>query len=419
MTTGSAPRDGLFRPTARRRARLALPALVLIGALLPLPALADHWAPPPTVYVPRTGHTADRLFLQLWMERAALLGDPITEEFTVQTGLGADPEAEQVVQYYENAALVYLPEEAPEAQVQLLPLGRDALDRALAEPDAARALRAATRRTACGPATAAGCAGFAETGHTVRGELLAYWEEAGGQPLLGLPLTEAFRAGDGSWVQYFERAVLRARPGGGIEPLPIGRVAAERRELATERIVRPADIPLFWDQLFIAPPEPEPAPEPVIEEPVIEEPVIEPEPAGVLAVGSFGPGPQQGGYQEIVVSISAQALWAYENGELVMSTYVSTGTAEVPETVTPIGYHSILSKYDVQTMEGTISNEYYNVPDVPHVMYFDNLGNALHGTYWHANFGAPMSHGCVNLPLDVAAWIYAWAPVGTPVTVIG
>jgi lipoprotein-anchoring transpeptidase ErfK/SrfK len=52
------------------------------------------------------------------------------------------------------------------------------------------------------------------------------------------------------------------------------------------------------------------------------------------------------------------------------------------------------------------------------VMYFDNLGNALHGTYWHNNFGYPMSHGCVNLPMDVAAWMYGWAPVGTLVTVI-
>ena len=137
------------------------------------------------------------------------------------------------------------------------------------------------------------------------------------------------------------------------------------------------------------------------------------------AVGSTGPGPQQGAWKEVVVSISAQAMWAYEGGELVISSYVSTGTAEVPETTAPIGYWSILTKYDIQDMEGTISNEYYFVEDVPDVMYFDNLGNALHGTYWHSNFGTPMSHGCVNLPLDVAAWMYEWAPVGTAVSVIG
>ena len=56
-------------------------------------------------------------------------------------------------------------------------------------------------------------------------------------------------------------------------------------------------------------------------------------------------------------------------------------------------------------MEGVIGGEYYNVPDVPCVMYFTNGGHALHGTYWHSNFGTPMSHGCVNLPMDVAAWM--------------
>ncbi|MCD6030113.1 MAG: ErfK/YbiS/YcfS/YnhG family protein, partial [Thermomicrobiales bacterium] len=49
---------------------------------------------------------------------------------------------------------------------------------------------------------------------------------------------------------------------------------------------------------------------------------------------------------------------------------------------------------------------------------FTDEGHALHGTYWHSNFGMPMSHGCVNLPMDVAEWMYRWAPEGTPVTVI-
>jgi lipoprotein-anchoring transpeptidase ErfK/SrfK len=133
---------------------------------------------------------------------------------------------------------------------------------------------------------------------------------------------------------------------------------------------------------------------------------------------SFGPGPQQGAWKEIVVSISAQSMWAYEEGELVISSLVSTGTAEVPETTTPMGWYSVLAKFDAQTMEGTISGEYYRVEDVPYVMYFDDFGNALHGTYWHANFGAPMSHGCINLPMDIAAWMYEWAPVGTAVTVV-
>lgn len=69
-------------------------------------------------------------------------------------------------------------------------------------------------------------------------------------------------------------------------------------------------------------------------------------------------------------------------------------------------------------MEGTFDGEYSYVADVPNVMYFDNEGNATHGAYWHTNFGAPMSHGCVNPPLDVVAWLFEWAPMGMPVQVI-
>ena len=47
-------------------------------------------------------------------------------------------------------------------------------------------------------------------------------------------------------------------------------------------------------------------------------------------------------------------------------------------------------------------------------MYFYG-GYGLHGTYWHNNFGTPMSHGCVNLSQGDAAWLYNWAPVGTKV----
>jgi lipoprotein-anchoring transpeptidase ErfK/SrfK len=116
----------------------------------------------------------------------------------------------------------------------------------------------------------------------------------------------------------------------------------------------------------------------------------------------------------IVISISQQTLWAYKGHQVVLSSYVSTGRTGFD---TPVGSFAVLTKLPSQTMEGVIGGEYYNVPDVPDVMYFTNRGHALHGTYWHNNFGTPMSHGCVNLPMDVAAWLYDWAPVGTPVLI--
>jgi lipoprotein-anchoring transpeptidase ErfK/SrfK len=117
----------------------------------------------------------------------------------------------------------------------------------------------------------------------------------------------------------------------------------------------------------------------------------------------------------IVVSIGHQMLWVYKGQKVVSSSYVSTGRAGFD---TPVGSYAVLTKLPSQTMEGVIGGEYYNVPDVPSVLYFTNSGHALHGTYWHNSFGTPMSHGCVNLPLDVAAWLYRWAPVSTRVLIV-
>jgi lipoprotein-anchoring transpeptidase ErfK/SrfK len=143
-----------------------------------------------------------------------------------------------------------------------------------------------------------------------------------------------------------------------------------------------------------------------------------PVPVFAQEVTDPGPGRWQTGDKEVVVSLGAQRLWAYEGEQVILTTLVSTGTAETPEVATPIGHWRILAKLPMETMTGTIDGEPYEVDDVPYVMYFTDEGHALHGTYWHNNFGTPMSHGCVNLPLDIAAWLYEWAPVGTPVQIV-
>ncbi|MGC4191192.1 MAG: SH3 domain-containing protein [Thermomicrobiales bacterium] len=114
------------------------------------------------------------------------------------------------------------------------------------------------------------------------------------------------------------------------------------------------------------------------------------------------------------VNLSTQYMIVYRGGTRVLGTYVSTGR---PGFDTPTGTFHINAKLTSQTMSGVIGGEYYNVPNVPWVMYFTDRGHALHGTYWHNNFGYTMSHGCVNLPLDVAAWLYAQAPIGMRVVV--
>ena len=140
--------------------------------------------------------------------------------------------------------------------------------------------------------------------------------------------------------------------------------------------------------------------------------------AADAALAYPGPGRQQLGDKELVVSLGAQRLWAYAGESPVLSTLVSTGTAETAEVATPVGQWRISVKFPLETMEGLVSGEAYRVEDVPDVMYFTDEGHALHGAYWHQNFGTPMSHGCVNLPLDVSSWMYGWAPEGTGVTVI-
>jgi lipoprotein-anchoring transpeptidase ErfK/SrfK len=109
------------------------------------------------------------------------------------------------------------------------------------------------------------------------------------------------------------------------------------------------------------------------------------------------------------VDLSTQRAYAFVGDTLVNSFIVSTGTWQHP-TVT--GTFRIYVKYRSAPMSGPG----YYLPNVPYVMYFYR-GYGLHGTYWHNNFGHPMSHGCVNFRTDDAGWLFNWASVGTVVNV--
>ena len=54
------------------------------------------------------------------------------------------------------------------------------------------------------------------------------------------------------------------------------------------------------------------------------------------------------------------------------------------------------------------SPEDYELPGVPWTCFFHEAGYAFHGTYWHDNFGTPMSRGCVNMRIDEAKWLFRW-----------
>jgi lipoprotein-anchoring transpeptidase ErfK/SrfK len=115
------------------------------------------------------------------------------------------------------------------------------------------------------------------------------------------------------------------------------------------------------------------------------------------------------GVRWIDVDLTNQMVYAYEGDTVVNSFLVSTGTWMTP-TVT--GKYKIY----VKIRSGNMHGPGYFLPDVPYIMYFYK-GYGLHGTYWHHNFGTPMSHGCVNLETSDAEWLFNWASEGTVVNV--
>ncbi len=220
----------------------------------------------------------------------------------------------------------------------------------------------------------AGVAYFPETGHTLTGAFLSYWYNNGGVRIFGYPITEELIEG-GLPVQYFERVRLeyhRENAGTPYEVLitDLGRLIANQRGLPTYPVAQYAVAP----QWFPPPP-----------------------------------------VRWIDVNLSHQWLYAYEDDVLVYSAPIASGKDGFN---TPTGNFAIYDKLPLQTMKGGANGETWDVPNVPWVMYIYG-GVALHGTYWHNMFGTGyrLSHGCINLSIPDAQWLYNWAGIGVPVSV--
>ncbi|GHO45587.1 L,D-transpeptidase [Ktedonospora formicarum] len=137
--------------------------------------------------------------------------------------------------------------------------------------------------------------------------------------------------------------------------------------------------------------------------------------------------------KEIVISLSDQMLYAFEDGDEVYETYVTTGQPALP---TPTGSFSIFRKQSPMTFYspwGKNSPYYFPPTNVSYAMEFAGGGYYIHDAPWRGEFGPGTnsahveedsgkemtgSHGCVNTPVDDAAWLYDWAPIGTPVKVV-
>ncbi|MDW8405177.1 L,D-transpeptidase [Chloroflexus sp.] len=324
-----------------------------------------------TVYFPATGHhLSNRVgFLDFWRAHGQLhsFGMPISEELVIDG---------RIVQYFERARFEYHPEYAgTPLQVQLGLIGREWLERQqLPLPP---------------PAADQTGAFFAETGYTLQGEFLEFWERRGGLPIFGFPISAEHTA-DGVIIQYFERARLRYQPE-ALSPFLRQQQAIYGFDLDTLYEVAIDDLGRQLANLL-----------------GINTAPVARLPGAVDWSPALWP-------RRIEVDLARQQLFAYEDQLLVFTAPVATGRDGFN---TPRGDFAIYYRLPEQTMTGCLGGECWYVPNIPWVQYVVG-GVALHGTYWHNAHGSGvrMSHGCINLRIDDAQWLYEWADLGVPVMI--
>ncbi len=360
----------------------------------------SDWSPPSRVYLSKTGHTLDQLFLDLWRNAggASAFGYPITAEIEQPNG--------HIIQYLQYARFEYWPEgDASGNQVILGKLGEEMRPVTVQRPMASLASNQGDTSTSSAVEAArfaqawlplaendvrASATYIPETRHSLRLGFLDFWERTGGADFLGNPLTEEYDLA-GITYQIFERGQLARENEGDPYMIPIGRRLAEKYGLDQSPIAQ-GDVPTYSEELWVPPVTPTPASPPAI-------------------TTGFVPGGEE---LWMDVNLTTQYMIVYQGDRPILETLVSTGREKF---ATPPGTFFINTKVDVQDMEGVLGGESYNVPSVPWVMYFTDVGHAIHGAYWHNNFGAVMSHGCINLPVDVAEYLYGITTVGVRVEI--
>ncbi len=340
-----------------------------VAAATAIPDVAPN--APSTLYFPQTKHALGGSFLKYWTNTGGLtrFGFPVTEEVSIKDNTGK----QVTVQFFERVRLEYHPENAGTPyEVLLGQLGRELAGSRNDEPFRA------VPESAKAELNDDGALFFPETKHTASNSFRLYWQANGGLPIFGYPLSQEFterNADDGNSyaVQYFERARFEWHPevkGGTVLIGLMGKASAQT---------------INANQ-------------------------------GPRTQGALTEWTPNLGEKWIEVDLGQQRLNAKIGNSTVFSTLVSTGIAKYP---TPPGEYRTYTKLakDDMTNGKAAGADYYYLPDVPSVMYFLDGGYAIHGTYWHSNFGTPMSHGCVNVSIDGAKLLFDWAPLGTRVVV--
>ena len=323
------------------------------------------------VYVEQTGHHLSGAFLDYWDLNGGprLFGYPITEEFTV---------GGSTYQYFQKARF--------EWRGDGVVIGKIAVDLGASQPGVDSSLVASSGN---------GWRYFPETGHLVGGGFHRFFEANGGVEYFGVPITSEVPLGDRT-VQYFERARMEW-DGSTVFLAFLGTDLARRRGISTSSVERWQDLAVWSGAIGIVP----------------------------------GAAPPANSGKTIVVNLTQQRLYTYENGELLLSTPVTTGR---PELATPTGNFAVASKqtdFWFVSPWGTDSPWWYESVMSSYAMYYAAGGYYIHDAPWRADFGPGTnqwhedssgeyvtgSHGCINVPFASMKKIFAWADGGTAVTV--
>ncbi|HUG16439.1 MAG TPA: L,D-transpeptidase [Thermomicrobiales bacterium] len=336
-------------------------AVALVAAFSPFsPQTAA--AETTTVYFESTGQTLGGPLYDVWESHGgrAQLGEPVSPIVETEG---------RWAQWFEYTRLDVThsdPAQATEADIAPAPVGRQLADRlgfARWHP-AFQPLR---------PRVGLGAHTFT-TGHALVNGFLEMHQRPGVAERLGAPISREFGV-NGTTYQFFEGGALQWTEQDGVRYAPVGLLGAAMHGDLRLGGERPEGMPVYQERH-----------------------------------GLWG----YPGERWIDVNLSSYLLTAYEGSTPVLQTYVVDGAWQTP---TARGTFYIYWKLDSQTMRGrNIDGSEYITENVPYVMYF-YADFALHGAWWRSSFGYSASHGCVNMPVGDAAWLYSWAGYGTRVEV--
>ena len=393
-TTGSARPIGYVRRRAFQVAGAALASGIAtaVGPRLVGAAAAGQ----PGVHFPETGHTVALDFAQFWLDNGGQnpFGLPITPEYA-EDGVG--------IQWFERARFERLPGRSD----VVLPLLADEYLAVTGRSPATQPSVAATNLALTEPGQY-----FPESGFTVREPFLSFFRQYGGTAIFGQPTSEQHLVG-GVPAQYFQRARLELHQD-GVRPARLGITLAQLHGWQPgTSLRRPSTV--NWRQVLAG------------------MKIRKPDPDTVLSAHSdaiydmeLHSADLQSAYpwerlRWLAVSINHQRATAFVGDQPVFTDLVSTGLEG--KGLTPLGRYTINRRVYNEVMDSTTVGLpwghplYYRLDNVLYTQYFTYEGHAIHYAWWHDNFGAPMSFGCVNMSLSTSRFFWQWAGIGMPILI--